>query len=138
MKLPVRVFLATITILFFLIPSRQASGNAPAISLSAADDTSLAEHIGKEVVVEGVVISVGKGSKDGIRFLDFSKSHTSGFVVAVFPVAYPELQPIPSYVGQRLSIRGKLESYKGKTQIKVFKASQITIHPPHRGNPSGS
>lgn len=103
-------------------PKKKAAA-VPVISVSNKE--LLKAHIGKEVAVEGVVVSTAKGTKDGMRFLNFSKAKTTGFVAGIVPAAYPKMQPLESYTGQSLRVTGTLEAYKKKTQIKVTKLSQI-------------
>ena len=95
--------------------------------LNSADKKGLAGKIGKEVSVEGLVQSVGKGDKDGVRFLDLTAKPATGFVAAIFPVAYKKVGPVKGYEGKNVRVTGVLEKYKNQTQIKVFKASQIKV-----------
>lgn len=97
--------------------------------LSATDQAALKAHVGKEVAVEGTVVSTAKGTKDGMRFLNFSDSASGGFVAAVVPAVYPKLQPLESYAGRRLRVTGTLETYKQKTEIEVTRISQIKVLP---------
>jgi DNA/RNA endonuclease YhcR with UshA esterase domain len=80
-------------------------------------------------VVRGKVVSVGKSEADKIRFLDFTTDRQHGFVAAIFPAAYKAIGDLEKYKGQRVEVRGILEAYKAKTQIKVTKASQLTLLP---------
>lgn len=97
--------------------------------LNASDEEALALAIGKNISVQGTVLSVGKGTKDGIRFLDFSSVLDQGFVGVVFPVAYAALGPLESYVGKTVRVTGELQKYRAQTQIKILKPSQIEILP---------
>lgn len=104
------------------------AGKTP--SIDARKTEKLFASIGKEVVVRGKVVSVGKSNADKIRFLDFTTDRQHGFVAAIFPAAYKAIGDLEKYKGQRVEVRGILEAYKAKTQIKVTKASQLTILPP--------
>lgn len=104
------------------------AGKTP--SIDARKTEKLFASIGKEVVVRGKVVSVGKSNADKIRFLDFTTDRQHGFVAAIFPAAYKATGDLEKYKGQRVEVRGILEAYKAKTQIKVTKASQLTIFPP--------
>jgi DNA/RNA endonuclease YhcR with UshA esterase domain len=99
-------------------------------SIDARKTEKLFASIGKEVAVRGKVVSVGKSNADKIRFLDFTTDRQHGFVAAIFPAAYKATGDLEKYKGQRVEVRGILEAYKAKTQIKVAKASQLTILPP--------
>jgi DNA/RNA endonuclease YhcR with UshA esterase domain len=96
-------------------------------SIDARKTEQLWASIGKEVTVRGKVLSVGKSEADKIRFLDFTTDRQHGFVAAIFPAAYKSIGDLEKYKGQRVEVRGILEAYKAKTQIKVTKASQLTL-----------
>ncbi|MFM8766194.1 MAG: hypothetical protein ACKOHM_07000 [Spartobacteria bacterium] len=104
------------------------AGKTP--SIDARKTQKLFASIGKEVAVRGVVVSIGKSNADKIRFLDFTTDRDHGFVAAIFPAAYKALGDLEKYKSQRVEVRGTLEAYKAKTQIKVTKATQLTILPP--------
>jgi len=93
----------------------------------SSDTKSLASKVGKEVPVQGLVQSTGKGDKDGVRFLNLSAKPQTGFVAAIFPPAYKKVGPIKNFEGKNVRVTGTLEKYKKQTQIKVLKASQIKV-----------
>ena len=103
------------------------AGKIPTID--AAKTEKLFACLDKEVVVRGKVLTVGKSDADKIRFLDFTTDRERGFVAAIFPAAYKDIGNLEKYKGQRVEVRGVLEAYKAKTQIKVTKASQLTLLP---------
>jgi DNA/RNA endonuclease YhcR with UshA esterase domain len=119
----------------FLVPFLLASamcqtalaGKIP--TLDARKTNKLFSHLAKDVVVRGKVLTVGKSDADKIRFLDFTTDRERGFVAAIFPAAYKHIGDLEKYKGQRVEVRGVLEAYKAKTQIKVTKASQLTLLP---------
>jgi DNA/RNA endonuclease YhcR with UshA esterase domain len=95
--------------------------------VSATDASKLADHVGKEVVVEGVVKRAGRGPSDGVRFLNFDEATRTGFVAAIFPSAYSGIDPVEDYVGRTVRVSGELETYKERVQIKVSNAAQILV-----------
>jgi DNA/RNA endonuclease YhcR with UshA esterase domain len=95
--------------------------------VSATDASMLADHVGKMVLVEGVVKRAGRGPSDGVRFLNFDGSGRTGFVAAIFPSAYSGIDPVEDYVGKTVRVSGELETYKEKLQIKVTDAAQIQV-----------
>ena len=103
------------------------AGEPPTID--ALKTKKLFASIGKDVVVRGKVLTVGKSDADKIRFLDFTTDSERGYVAAIFPAAYKDIGDLEKYKGQRVEVRGVLEAYKAKTQIKVTKASQLTLLP---------
>ena len=114
-------------VLAFAVCQSALAGKIPTIDARKKD--KLFASVGKEVVVRGNVISVGKSDADKIRFLDFTTDRERGFVAAIFPAAYRAIGDLEKYKGQRVEVRGILEAYKSKTQIKVTKASQLTLLP---------
>jgi DNA/RNA endonuclease YhcR with UshA esterase domain len=104
------------------------AGKTP--SIDARKTEQLWASIGKEVTIRGKVLSVGKSEADKIRFLDFTTDRQHGFVAAIFPAAYKAIGDLAKYKGQRVEVRGILEAYKAKTQIKVTRASQLKLLPP--------
>jgi hypothetical protein len=122
--------LGAVVLLTALMPparSAPAAEKPPLPVLSATDAKALKAHIGKEVAVEGTVVSAGAGTSDGLRFFDFSAVEKRGFVAAVVPAVYPKLKPLETYIGKTLRVTGTLEAYKKKTQIKVTRISQIKV-----------
>ena len=114
-------------VLAFVVCQSALAGKIPTIDARKTD--KLFASVGQEIVVQGKVISVGKSDADKIRFLDFTTDRERGFVAAIFPAAYKAIGDLEKYKDQRVEVRGILEAYKAKTQIKVTKASQLTILP---------
>jgi len=114
-------------ILAFALCQSALAGKIPTIDARKSD--KLFTRLGQEVVVRGKVLSAGKSEADKIRFLDFTTDRQHGFVAAIFPAAYKAIGDLEKYKGQCVEVRGILEAYKAKTQIKVTKASQLTILP---------
>ena len=119
-------FFIPVALVLAICPTALA-GKTP--SIDARKTQKLFASIGQEAVVRGKVISVGKSDADKIRFLDFTTDRQNGFVAAIFPAAYKAIGDLEKYKGQRVEVRGILEAYKSKTQIKVTKASQLTLLP---------
>ena len=128
MKLIPHSLLAAALAACFLVPSSTfaAEKSKPKV-VSASDKKTLAGKIGKEVSVEGRVVRVVKGPNDGVRLLEFSEKEGTGFVAAIFPVAYKKVGPIKDYKDKTVRVTGTLEKYRKQTQIKVLKASQIKV-----------
>ena len=118
--------LATILLAVALCQTALAGGPP---TIDALKTKKLFASIEKDVVVRGKVLTVGKSDADKIRFLDFTTDSERGSVAAIFPAAYKDIGDLEKYKGQRVEVRGVLEAYKAKTQIKVTKASQLTLLP---------
>jgi DNA/RNA endonuclease YhcR with UshA esterase domain len=95
--------------------------------ISATDSKALKAHMGKKVSVEGDVVSVGRGPKDGMRFVNFGKSETTGFTAALVPAVYPKFPEMNDMVGKRVRVTGDLETYKKKSVIKVTRPTQVKV-----------
>jgi DNA/RNA endonuclease YhcR with UshA esterase domain len=121
-----RRFLISV-VLAFAVCQCAFAGKIP--TLDARKTEKLFTCLGEEVAVRGKVFSVGKSDADKIRFLDFTTDRERGFVAAIFPAAYKAIGDLEKYKGQLVEVRGILEAYKAKTQIKVTKASQLTLLP---------
>jgi hypothetical protein len=133
MKLSISQTLAAAIVglpLFFSMPAPAEEIPAPPV-VEATDEQALEAAIGKDIVVEGTVVSTGKGPKDGVRFLNFSDDIETGFIAAIFPVAYAVTAPLETYAGQSVKVRGRLGRYKKHTQIRIFTDGQLTILPAH-------
>jgi len=102
----------------------------PVIKASSAKE--LKANVGNKVSVEGKVISVGKGPKDKMRFLNFGKSEKTGFTAALVPAVYPKFDNLDRMVNERVRVTGKLETYKKKSVIKVTRPGQVKILPPKK------
>ncbi len=106
--------------------SFDADKSKPSV-INSSDKKSRASKIGKELSVEGLVQSTGKGDNGRVRFLNFSSKQGTGFVAALFPAAYKKVGPIGNYENKNVRVTGTLEKYNKQEQIKVFKASQIKV-----------
>jgi len=106
-----------------------ASETAPAPEVTLAEDTaSLQSKVGSEVLVEGVVKSVGKGPNDGITFLNFGDRKT-GFVAVIFRPAYEKFpEGFEKYSNQKVRVRGTLENFRDRQlQVKISTPDQLEI-----------
>lgn len=112
----------------FLAFAAHATGQTPVVD--AWNTMGLQEHVGKTITVRGKVLSTGRTSHDGIRFLDFTEDRAAGFVGVILPVAYEGTGDLESYKGKSVSITGPLERYKGRIQIKILDPSQLVTDSP--------
>ena len=106
-----------------------SAGSAAEAPVLAAEDTAAMESkVGSEIVVEGVVKNVGKGSNDGITFLNFGDRRT-GFVAVIFRPAYEKFpEGFDKYAQQKVRVRGTLEKFQDRQmQVKIFTPDQLEI-----------
>jgi hypothetical protein len=109
-------------------PPASTPATAEVPVLQCEDLASMESHVGNEVVIEGVVQSIGTGPNDGITFLNFG-DRRSGFVALIFRQAYDKFpEGFDQYGQQRVRVRGTLEKYRDRQiQIKILTADQIEI-----------
>jgi hypothetical protein len=108
--------------------AKKAEAKTPFIS--ATDSKKLKANIGNKVSVEGKVISTGKGPKDGMRFMNFSKSEKTGFTAALLPAVYAKFPNLDRMVNEKVRVTGELETYKKKSIIKVTRPTQVKVLKP--------
>jgi hypothetical protein len=135
MKLPTTTFVAALAVALFaslsVSPAFAAPKAKPATPvIKATNAKALKASIGKKVSVEGKVISTGKGSKDGMRFINFSKSETTGFTAALVPAVYPKFPNLDRMVNEQVRVTGELDTYEKKSVIKVTRPTQVKILKP--------
>jgi hypothetical protein len=108
-------------------PATDQAAPAPQVIL-AEDTASLQSKVGSEVLVEGVVKSVGKGPNDGITFLNFGDRKT-GFVAVIFRPAYDKFpEGFEKYASQKVRVRGTLENFRDRQlQVRLTTPDQLEI-----------
>jgi tRNA(Ile2) C34 agmatinyltransferase TiaS len=109
--------------------SPAAAVEAPVIP--SEDIAAMESKLGSEVIIEGVVASVGSGPNGNITFLNFG-DRRSGFVAVVFRPAYERFPDgFDKYAQQKVRVRGSLEKYRDRQiQIKILTPDQIEIVAP--------
>jgi DNA/RNA endonuclease YhcR with UshA esterase domain len=109
----------------------EAAAETPALEapvVAAEDIAGMDSKVGSEIIVEGVVRNVGKGSNDGITFLNFG-DRRSGFVAVAFSSVYDKFpEGFDRYNGQKVRVRGMLEKFRDRQlQIRISTPDQIEI-----------
>ena len=109
----------------------ETSTPAPAAEapvISAEDTATMEVKVGSEVIVEGVVRNVGKGSNDSITFLNFGDRRT-GFTVVAFRAVYDKFPDgFEKFSGQKVRVRGQLEKFRDRNmQIRLSTPDQIEV-----------
>jgi DNA/RNA endonuclease YhcR with UshA esterase domain len=101
---------------------------ADAPVIQADDLAALEDKVGSDVVVEGIVQSVGTGPNDGITFINFGERR-GGFVAVVFRPSYDKFPDgFEKYARQKVRIYGRLEKYRDRQlQVRLSTPDQITI-----------
>ena len=129
------VLLGLLAGLFFKIPAEEK----PSAPIPVANKQDLSETVGREVAVEGKVSDTGK-SASGHVFLNFSaNSQFTIFVDSKVVAKFPS-DPAKTYAGKKVVVRGKVEKYRDKLQIRLDSPDQIQLvqdKPAADGKPPG-
>ncbi len=112
--------------------TRSVDDDAPRLSASAVQD--LKTRVGETIVVTGDIERVGKSS-GGHCFLNFVGNGELTVFIASDDVANFEPAPETAYDGKTIAVRGTLERYQGKLQIRVRAPEAITLVEKARGPP---
>jgi DNA/RNA endonuclease YhcR with UshA esterase domain len=109
-------------------PEAPAALAADAPVIQADDLASLEGKVGSDVVIEGVVQSVGTGPNDGITFINFGERR-GGFVAVVFRPSYDKFPDgFEKYAREKVRIHGRLEKYRDRQlQVRLSTPDQIAI-----------
>jgi DNA/RNA endonuclease YhcR with UshA esterase domain len=99
-------------------------GLAPAET--TVPDTEVAQHVGQTVSVEGKVTRLFK-SRNGNIFLNFGGNYPNVTFVVWIPQDAPEAADpnLANLQGKKVKIRGTIQLYRGKPEIKVTTKDQI-------------
>lgn len=114
---------------FLLAPSRVLP-KEKAISSEQAKD-----HVGEEATVEFVVAKVGFSKKSGTHYINSHDPHEGYFAGVVFSDGLSKIEKSLGLTlregleGKKVRIRGKIQLYKGSTEIVVEKPEQISLVP---------
>ena len=82
-------------------------------------------NVGKRVIVQGVVHSVGSNAA-GFHYLNFGADpKNQPFRAIVFPKEAPKFSGLSHYKGKRVKVRGVLRKYKEKVMIQLVSPKQI-------------
>jgi hypothetical protein len=112
----------------FLPAQRASQDELPHAAASAIQE--LRGRVGQELVTTGEVARVGQ-SAGGHRFLNFAGN--SELTVFISSEDIPRFQPDPPeklYAGKTIAVRGKLERFRDKLQIRVRGPDAIAIVEP--------
>jgi DNA/RNA endonuclease YhcR with UshA esterase domain len=112
--------IAAVLLLSLCIPS-PSRADAPTIT-----DSEAAQHIGQNVIVEGVVTVVST-SRKGNRFINFGDKYPNQTFTGWIPAgtALATDDSIPALQGKKIRITGRIELYRGKPEIKIMSKDQL-------------
>ncbi|MFA6414941.1 MAG: phospholipase D-like domain-containing protein [Candidatus Paceibacterota bacterium] len=105
--------------------SNAAAGAAASVSIGTITITEAAKHIGETASVHGTLVKAYT-SASGTVFLDFCQSYKacpfSGVIFADDAKAFGDLS---RYVGQTVTLTGKISSYQDKAEIVLSDPAQL-------------
>ncbi len=84
-------------------------------------------YLGQVITVEGQIVNTRNiGS---VCFLNYSRNWRTGFYVVIFKSCFDEFPTPPQemFLNKRITVTGKVTTHKGRPQIRVRSASQITL-----------
>jgi hypothetical protein len=89
------------------------------------DVKQVAQHIGEDVIVHGIVTEVARDHDEVFICFDGRYPHQSfkGFIAAGSPIGRDKT--LNSLTGKRIGISGKVTSYNGKPEIDIHSLTQI-------------
>jgi hypothetical protein len=92
------------------------------------------DHAGEYAMVCGVIASAryNKESKGAPTYLNFDKPYPGqDFSAIIFAKNRKNFSPEPeTLTGYKACVYGKVKIYKGKAQIELVKADQLSVKPP--------
>jgi hypothetical protein len=124
-----RSLFAILGLLLGLIETRAAE-------LPVIKDSEAIYHVGKNVEVRGLVVSV-RTSPLGTTLINFGRDYPNqtfaGFIPAGSKIATD--RRIATLEGKIIGITGTIELFRGKPEIKVLSMNQIKVVDSHRAGP---
>ncbi|MCA9196965.1 MAG: hypothetical protein KDA87_05475 [Planctomycetales bacterium] len=125
----VRTVLAVALAALAAFSSSQFSAQDTAVdasALSARNVVELRKHVGQEVVIEGKIGRTNTSSS-GNHFLNFAASEFTAVCFKDDVAKFDSGGPAKLFDGKTVQVSGKLETYKGKLQLKLTSPKQISI-----------
>lgn len=90
--------------------------------------TEASKHIGETASVEGT-LKKAYTARSGVTFLDFCPDYKScPFTAVIFADDLTKFPNLQSYVGQSVTLTGKISSYNGNAEIILKDQTQLSTH----------
>jgi hypothetical protein len=112
-------------------PARQ--GAVPVVVEEVHLPTDLAKlrpRVNRRVVLEGVILAVGKSRSGATSYLNFTKNYRDSvalvFLGASVAKDFPKAKLV-EFVGKKIHVGGILEERSGALQMRVFYPEQIRV-----------
>jgi hypothetical protein len=97
--------------------------------LSATNAIALNNHVGRKVIVYGLIESTGKSSS-GHHFLNFTGKQLTAFCPQEVVARFKEGAPADLYKNKEVEITGELSLFNGKLQIRLAAPGDIRERDP--------
>lgn len=103
-----------------------AAGAAAPVSIGTIDYTQAPAHVGEYADVRGTLVGT-YASKTGTVFLDFCKNYRNcPFSGVIFADDVQKFGDLSRYVGQTVTLTGKISSYQDKAEIILSDPSRLS------------
>jgi DNA/RNA endonuclease YhcR with UshA esterase domain len=119
------------------------SGGGSAI-IDVADKSAIDANKGKEIVVEGVIDTAAWSGSGKVMRIEFKGNQQSKLHAVVFASKKKDFDEAYSgdvaktLTGARVRVKGKLEDYQNRPEIKISSTSQLTILEPRPSTPTSN
>lgn len=141
MRFPARIFaLQWIAVIFFAVVgsvrAEPVKGGAVPVVVEAiyapTDLAKLKPRVNRRVVLEGVIVAMGKSRSGSTSYLNFTKNYRDSvalvFLGAVVAKDFPR-ERLAEFVGKKVHVGGLLQEHDGALQMRVFHTEQIRVLP---------
>jgi len=124
--------------------SQPADAGGGSAIIDVADKAALEANKGKDVVVEGVIDTAAWSSSGKVMRIEFKGNQQSKLHAVLFSSKKKDFDEAYSgdvaktLVGARVRVKGKLEDYQNRPEIKISSTSQLTILEPGPSTPTTS
>ena len=110
------------------VEPRVSKSEGSARDIRTISPSEAANHIGQEVVVEGVISDVGYSARSDTTFLRMGGKYPNhAFTAVIFKSAKPLFPEARSWEGKKERIRGVVKEYRGKPEIVLERAEQVNV-----------
>lgn len=121
-----KLFAALISVIVLTaaaLQSRAAETNTTALIIGTAQ---VADNIGKQVTVTGVVAQVS--FRPSIVFLNFDKPYPKNTFTAIIRSSHTnEFENLSTLKGKAVSVKGKITEFNGKPEIQLTEKAQLKV-----------
>ena len=86
------------------------------------------DHVGQQVVVEGVVAQVSHSTKSNTTFLNFCNPYPNYcFEAVIFQSAQAQFPDASNWQAKKVRVSGVVKMYQGKPEVVLDKKQQVEV-----------